>query len=116
MALVLTSFTQRWLTWVAQFKYLSKYTPIYFTWGYGYNFLPHIFNFRSVSKSLPLVLKITTSVLVTLREILLALSQCRRLFKSLFTDLFICFIDYFALSKQVSSPKWKDVEFDDGII
>ena len=35
----------------------------------------YMFNLRSVSKTLPLVLKITASVLVTLRDILLALSQ-----------------------------------------
>ena len=29
MALALTSFTQRWLTWVAQCKYSSKDTPKY---------------------------------------------------------------------------------------
>ena len=40
-----------------------------------------------------LALKITTSVLVTLKEILVALSQCTRLFKSLFIVLFISFID-----------------------
>ena len=48
---------------------------------------------------------LNTSILVTLGEILLALSQCRRLFKFLFTDLFISFMDCFTLKKQVSSAK-----------
>ena len=48
-------------------KSSSKYTPKYFTLWDGYNFLPHIFNLISVSKTLPLPLNITTSVFVTLR-------------------------------------------------
>ena len=65
----------------------------------------HIFNLRSMSRTLSLALEIITSVLVTLREILLALSQRRRLLKSLFIDLFISFIDCLTLSKQVVSAK-----------
>ena len=111
MELPLTSFKQSWLTWVAHFKHSPIYSRKYFTWRDGYNFLPHIFNLRSVSKTLPLALKIITSVLVIWREILLASSQCRRIFKSLFKNLFISFIDCFTLSKQVSLAKWKVVEF-----
>ena len=32
IVLALTSFISSWLTWVARFKYLSKYTAKYFTW------------------------------------------------------------------------------------
>ena len=54
IALALTTFKQSSLTWVAQFKYPSKCAPKYFTWWNGYTFLPHIFNLRSVSKTLPI--------------------------------------------------------------
>ena len=75
------------------------------------HFLPLTFNLRSLSNALTLSLKITTSFLVTLRDILFALTQYKRLFRSLLADLLISFIDCFALSKQVSSAKWNVVEF-----
>ena len=107
IALALTNFWLRWLIWGDQLRCSSKYVPKYLTLFEGWSFFPHSFKFRSQSSCFFFLLKITTSVLATLREILLAFNHWTRNFKSLLTTLFICLTESLMFKRQVSSAKWK---------
>ena len=62
--------------------------------------LPHNLSFKSASKTVPLHLKIETSVFVILREILLEFSYFERDLRSLFTYFIISFIVFLIFNKQ----------------
>ena len=77
---------------------------------------PHIFIFKSKSSCFFFLLKIMTSVLATLREILFACSHWIRNLRSLLTTLFIFLIESLMFNRQVSSANWKISEFFIGIL
>ena len=82
IALALFNLTATLLICSCQFKFSSILMPIYFTQFVVYNLLPFSLNFKVASACFLIDLKMTTSVLLTLRKILLVLSQCERYFMS----------------------------------
>ena len=68
-----------------------------------HSFLPHNFSFRSVSRTLSLLLNIKSLVFVMLRETLLAFSHFERNLRSLFTYLLISFIVFLMFNREVAS-------------
>ena len=88
IALALFNLTATLLICSCQFKFSSILMPRYFTEFVVYNLLPFNFNFKVASVCFLTDLKRTTSVLLKLRQILLALSQFERYFKSWPTCLF----------------------------
>ena len=113
VALALTNLWPRSLTWGDRSRYSPKYIPRYFTWldVDAWSFVPHNVKFRSKSSCFSFLLKIMTSVLATLREILFACSHWIRNLRSLLTTLFTFLIEPLMFSRQVSSTKWKVSEF-----
>ena len=91
IALALTNFWLRWLIRGNQLRYSYKYIPKYLTRFNGLSFFPHSFKFRSESSCFFFLLKGTTSVVATMREILLAFNHWTRNFKSLLSTLFMSF-------------------------
>ena len=94
------------LTWLFQFNLLSILTPGYFTESVGYNLFLFHFIFILKSRGFLLGLKIISSVFETLNEILLALSQFVRFFRSIFKNLFNLFSDLLMIRRFVSPAKW----------
>ena len=76
------------LTWLFQFNLLSILTPRYFTESVVYNHFPFNFIFMLKCRGFLLGLKKISSVFETFNEILLALSQFVRFFRSIFKSLF----------------------------
>ena len=92
--------------WDFHERFSSILTPKYLTLSVGKSLLQVNFNFILPSNCFCLDLKITSSVFLTLSEILLALSQYNRFFKSILTSLLSFLIDLPKYNKLVSSAKW----------
>ena len=97
---------ERSLTWHCQRRFLSVFTPRYLTLSVGYSHSPHNLIFKLPSNFICLDLKITISVFFTLNEILFAISQLTRRFKSAFIRLFSFLIELLIHNKLVSSAMW----------
>ena len=88
MAFAWFNFVAVALTWLLQFNLLSILTSRYFTESVGYNHFPFNFIFILKCRGFLLGLKKISSVFETFNEILLALSQFVRFFRSIFKSLF----------------------------
>ena len=84
--------------------------PRYFNEFVVYNILPFNFSLKVVSVCFLIDLKRTTTALLTLRQILWALSQYERYFKSWPTYLFI-FLKELKFKRFVSSAKWWTLQY-----
>ena len=94
------------LTWLFQFNLLSILTPRYLPESVGYILFPYNYIFMLKASSFLLGLKIISSVFETFSQILLALSQFGRFFRSIFKSLLNLFSDLLIISRFVSSAKW----------
>ena len=105
IALALFNLTATLLVCWFQFKFSSILTPKHFTESVSYFLLLFNFSFKVVSVCFLVDLKMTTSVLLTLNQILLTLSQYERCFKSWPTCLFRFLIGLLKFKRFVSSAK-----------
>ena len=110
-ALALFSLMERSSTSCCQVRFLSIFTPKYWTDTFqilsiGYSLLPHNFICKSPSSFFCVDLKITIPVFFfTLTEILFAFNQLTRCFKSALTSLFSFLIELLRHNRLVSSAK-----------
>ena len=88
-----------------QVKCSSIFTPRYFTELVGYNLFPLSLSFKPKSSCFFADLNRTSSVLLTLRHILFALSQLLKVYKSLLTCLLMTLIEPLKFIRFVSSAK-----------
>ena len=90
----------------SQCKSSCSIIPKYLTWDDGLIFWPLMRKFRRLVIILFLDLNITSSVLLVYKDSLFVLIHSTTSFKSLFTCLFIFFIDLSVRIRLVLSAKW----------
>ena len=95
-----------WISWKFQVRRSSRYIPKYLALFTGFIFWPLILKFSCFVILLLLGLKIKSSVLFALREILFALSHCTIWQRSSLMYLLIYLRDLLQYNIFVSSEKW----------
>ena len=95
-----------WINWKFQGRCSSRYIPRYLALFTGFIFWPLILKFRCFVILLFLGLKIISSVLFALMEILFALSHCLIWERSWLMYLLIFLRDLLQYNIFVSSAKW----------
>ena len=106
IALAQFNLTVTLLIFWCQFNSSSILTPRYFTESVAYNLSPFNFGFKVVFECFLIDLNRTTSILLTLKQILSARSKYERYFKSLVSYLFIFLIELLKFKRFVSSANW----------